>query len=226
MQPSFLQQAAPVASMNFTYNSQMETEKTSYHPPLSMHPPITGTRFSGNPFSSFWCLDNTNKESQQPQVPINSSLITRPSYAAGLPEVKRGAANNLDILSQPSKSARPNDGISYPLPDASVSVPLSGSSTQVSAAALILNPDEQASQVLLPSDVESALLQQVLTPEQLSALPPDQQKQVIQLQQMLQQPQQPNFKTQRGPRILAPEIFVQKDMFSRIHLRYRKVVSM
>ncbi|XP_024020348.1 cleavage stimulating factor 64 isoform X2 [Morus notabilis] len=39
----------------------------------------------------------------------------------------------------------------------------------------------------LPSEVESALLQQVLnlTPEQLSSLPPEQQQQVIQLQQML-----------------------------------------
>lgn len=41
----------------------------------------------------------------------------------------------------------------------------------------------------LPPNVDSALLQQVLnlTPEQLSLLPPDQQQQVIQLQQMLRQ---------------------------------------
>ncbi|KAL2894376.1 Cleavage stimulating factor 64, partial [Bienertia sinuspersici] len=47
------------------------------------------------------------------------------------------------------------------------------------------NMEKQASQ--LPPDVESALLQQVLnlTPEQLSSLPPEQQQQVIQLQQML-----------------------------------------
>lgn len=35
MQPFFLQQAGPVASMNFTYNSQLGTEKTSYPPPPS-----------------------------------------------------------------------------------------------------------------------------------------------------------------------------------------------
>ncbi|KMS95428.1 hypothetical protein BVRB_008360 isoform A [Beta vulgaris subsp. vulgaris] len=47
------------------------------------------------------------------------------------------------------------------------------------------NMEKQALQ--LPPDVESALLQQVLnlTPEQLSSLPPEQQQQVIQLQQML-----------------------------------------
>ncbi|CAL1410015.1 unnamed protein product [Linum trigynum] len=49
--------------------------------------------------------------------------------------------------------------------------------------------EKQAPQ--LPSDVESALLQQVLslTPEQLSSLPPEQQQQVIQLQQALRQDQ-------------------------------------
>ena len=43
----------------------------------------------------------------------------------------------------------------------------------------------------LPSDMESVLLQQVLnlTPEQLSSLPPEQQQQVIQLQQALKRDQ-------------------------------------
>ncbi|KAL6514586.1 hypothetical protein OROGR_020165 [Orobanche gracilis] len=52
-----------------------------------------------------------------------------------------------------------------------------------------LDSEKQATQIQLPTDVDSTLLQQVLslTPEQLSSLPPDQQQQVIQLQQMLQQ---------------------------------------
>ena len=47
------------------------------------------------------------------------------------------------------------------------------------------------SQSQLPPEVESALLQQVLnlTPEQLSSLPPEQQQQVIQLQQVLRRDQ-------------------------------------
>ncbi|KAL3651796.1 hypothetical protein CASFOL_004798 [Castilleja foliolosa] len=51
------------------------------------------------------------------------------------------------------------------------------------------NPEKQPTQIELPTDVDSTLLQQVmsLTPEQLSSLPPDQQQQVIQLQQMLRQ---------------------------------------
>lgn len=49
--------------------------------------------------------------------------------------------------------------------------------------------EQQSSQ--LPPDVESVLLQQVLnlTPEQLSSLPPEQQQQVIQLQQALRRDQ-------------------------------------
>lgn len=51
---------------------------------------------------------------------------------------------------------------------------------------LVSTPQSQ-----LPPEVESALLQQVLnlTPEQLSSLPPEQQQQVIQLQQVLRRDQ-------------------------------------
>ncbi|KAJ8549232.1 hypothetical protein K7X08_032939 [Anisodus acutangulus] len=80
-----------------------------------------GNPTNGKPFSSFWFLDNTNKDSRQSQAPNNSSLITRPAYPSGLPEEKRGAANNLVLLSRPPKAARLNDGISIALPDASVS---------------------------------------------------------------------------------------------------------
>lgn len=191
MQPSFLQQAGPVASTNFTYNNQLGTANTSYPPPPSMRPPFLEQGFQqGNPSAVSGVLDNTSKDSRGPQAPNNSSLITGPAYPSGLPEEKRAAANNLDLLSRPSKMTRLNDGKSYALPDASVSTPLSVPSTQVSAAPETSNPDKQASQVQLPSEIESVLLQQVLslTPEQLSSLPPDQQQQVIQLQQMLRQP--------------------------------------
>ncbi|PHT61423.1 hypothetical protein T459_34728 [Capsicum annuum] len=160
-----------------------------------MHPPLLEQGSQGNPSAVSGVLDNPTKESRRPQAPNNSSWITRPAYPSGLPKEKRGAANNPDLLSRPSKTARLNDGISYALHDASVSMPLSRLSIQVSAAAETSNPDKQASQVdlevcvtntsdglvqQLPSDAESALLQQVLslTPEQLSSLPPDQQKQV------------------------------------------------
>ncbi|CAN0928288.1 Cleavage stimulating factor 64 [Linum grandiflorum] len=58
-------------------------------------------------------------------------------------------------------------------------------------AKLLPRPEEKQPPQQIPSDVESALLQQVLslTPEQLSSLPPEQQQQVIQLQQALRQDQ-------------------------------------
>lgn len=93
-------------------------------------------------------LDNTDTDFLRPQAPNSSSLITRPSYPSGLPEEKRVAANSLD-LSRPSKMTRLSDGISYALPDASVSMPQSIPSTQVSAAPAMSNPDKQSSQVTL-----------------------------------------------------------------------------
>ncbi|MCD7448330.1 Cleavage stimulation factor subunit 2 [Datura stramonium] len=197
-QPSFLQQAWPVASTNFTciivsWGQQIQAI-------ILLHQCVPHYRNKGNPSAVSGIMDNTNKTlDEQTQAPNNLSLITRPTYPSGLPEEKRGAANNLDLLSRPLKTAGLNDGISYALPDASVSTPLSGRSTQASSAAETSNPDKQGSQAQLPSDVESALLQQVLslTLEQLRSLPPDQQKQVIQLQQMLWQP---NFNTRKNLR--------------------------
>ncbi|KAF3638239.1 Cleavage stimulating factor 64 [Capsicum annuum] len=168
------------SGQNQVLQSQLSTlsrilPSTQPHVDLSINPPV-----QGNPSAVSGVLDNPTKESRRPQAPNNSSWITRPAYPSGLPKEKRGAANNPDLLSRPSKTARLNDGISYAFHDASVSMPLSRLSIQVSAAAETSNPDKQASQVQqLPSDAESALLQQVLslTPEQLSSLPPDQQKQ-------------------------------------------------
>ncbi|KAL6315972.1 hypothetical protein AAG906_014897 [Vitis piasezkii] len=61
------------------------------------------------------------------------------------------------------------------------------SANQISKAEEVQHMDKKAPQLQLPPEIESALLQQVLnlTPEQLSSLPPEQQQEVIQLQQML-----------------------------------------
>lgn len=64
---------------------------------------------------------------------------------------------------------------------------IASSVNQIPQAEVARNSEKQVPQVQLPPEMESALLQQVLslTPEQLSSLPPDQQQQVIQLQRML-----------------------------------------
>lgn len=69
------------------------------------------------------------------------------------------------------------------------SISLSAGISDMPAHAAPKAEEQQSSQ--LPPDVESVLLQQVLnlTPEQLSSLPPEQQQQVIQLQQALRRDQ-------------------------------------
>ncbi|XP_027366181.1 cleavage stimulating factor 64 isoform X2 [Abrus precatorius] len=84
-------------------------------------------------------------------------------------------------------------GISdMPVTDGSSNI-LGSSSLPAHAApkAEVRQSEQQSSQSQLPPNVESVLLQQVLnlTPEQLSSLPPEQQQQVIQLQQALRRDQ-------------------------------------
>lgn len=96
-------------------------------------------------------------------------------------------------MGRPSKLRKLDDDRSVPYSPAGLASPTAISIASSSAAAgqssgvEAQNTEKQALQMQLPPDVESALLQQVLnlTPEQLSSLPPDQQQQVIQLQQML-----------------------------------------
>ncbi|XP_021729430.1 cleavage stimulating factor 64-like isoform X1 [Chenopodium quinoa] len=96
-------------------------------------------------------------------------------------------------MGRPSKLRKLDDDRSVPYSPAELAAPTATSIASSSAAAgqssgvEAQNMENQAPQMQLPPDVESALLQQVLnlTPEQLSSLPPDQQQQVIQLQQML-----------------------------------------
>ncbi|XP_028799911.1 cleavage stimulating factor 64 [Neltuma alba] len=107
----------------------------------------------------------------------------------------------LEPFSRPSKLAKLDDGRSSSFSAAVANVPVSkGSSHVLGSVSLPVNatsksearyPEQQSSQAQLPSDVESVLLQQVLslTPEQLSSLPPEQQQQVFQLQQALRQDQ-------------------------------------
>ncbi|XP_027183649.1 cleavage stimulating factor 64 isoform X1 [Coffea eugenioides] len=105
--------------------------------------------------------------------------------------------DSLDPTNQPSKLVRLNDGRPIPSPtDENMAASASGPSqtfsmttNQVPKVEEASVSEKQAAQVQLPPDVETALLQQVLllTPEQVSSLPPDQQQQVIQLQQMLRQ---------------------------------------
>ncbi|KZV46346.1 cleavage stimulating factor 64 [Dorcoceras hygrometricum] len=104
--------------------------------------------------------------------------------------------NNQDQETRAPKLAKLSDGRGASLSEdaslrshVSAAPQTSASGKQISQAEKSSKSEKQASKMQLPLDVDSTLLEQVLnlTPEQLSSLPPDQQQQVIQLQQMLRQ---------------------------------------
>ncbi|KAK4280086.1 hypothetical protein QN277_011757 [Acacia crassicarpa] len=100
-----------------------------------------------------------------------------------------------------SKQIKLDDGRNAPFSAGVTNMPVSKGTSHVLGSVLfpvnatskseVRYPEQQSSQPQLPPDVESVLLQQVLslTPEQLSSLPPEQQQQVLQLQQALRRDQ-------------------------------------
>ncbi|KAK1413098.1 hypothetical protein QVD17_34856 [Tagetes erecta] len=110
-----------------------------------------------------------------------------PNMASRLPE-NASSNNDKDEFVHPPKLLKLEDGraASFSPADTSLpaSVPLSRNHIVKAGPTDSQKPNHE-----LPSGAESALLQQVLglTPEQLTSLSPEQQQQVIQLQQMLRQ---------------------------------------
>ncbi|XP_071737750.1 cleavage stimulating factor 64-like isoform X2 [Rutidosis leptorrhynchoides] len=136
--------------------------------------------------------NNGNKDHNNPQ-----HLIHNPAWGYKVdhhPNVG-SRLHDKDQIGHPSKLLKMEDGrgSSYSPACVNLSASVSGSSQAVSLSGnQILKAgaiDSQNPNPELPAGIESALLQQVLTltPEQLSSLPPEQQQQVIQLQQMLRQ---------------------------------------
>ncbi|KAL8109937.1 cleavage stimulating factor 64 isoform X2 [Apium graveolens] len=125
-----------------------------------------------------------------PQLHNNSDRDNYQHLPRGLSEKATMIYDDQDTVHRPSKLLKMNDGRSTSV---SANVNMSTSVAGPSQVSGMSHPkteeastsEKQTSQ--LPPELESALLQQVLslTPEQLSSLPPDQQQQVIQLQQML-----------------------------------------
>ncbi|XP_051125404.1 cleavage stimulating factor 64 [Andrographis paniculata] len=112
------------------------------------------------------------------------------------PGKTRMTGDGIDQMDRMSKMAKLNDEKASPFSHvATVATPatpflsLGVSERQAPNAAEAQKSEKKAIQMQVPSNLDSTLLQQVLnlTPEQLNSLPPDQQQQVIQLQQMLRQ---------------------------------------
>lgn len=142
-----------------------------------------------------------------PNTALQSTFVPRPSasdagFQAGTSITssfrdKTGRVHGSEPINRPTKLVKLEDERSTPLAmgtSVAPSITRPGPSqpfvdsrpvNQVKLEALQSN--SQISQPQLPPDVESVLLQQVLslTPEQLSSLTPEQQQQVLQLQQAL-----------------------------------------
>ncbi|GFQ00167.1 cleavage stimulating factor 64 [Phtheirospermum japonicum] len=156
-------------------------QNTGAHPSLLINPQFSAAGFQPS-------------SSTTPAMPLNMDLKGRASSVIGQARVVN---DSIDQLNRPSKLVKLNGGQAIPSSQSlNIATPMSTSfptfnvpGRQVPKSEENRNPEKQPTQIELPTDVDSTLLQQVLslTPEQLRSLPPDQQQQVIQLQQMLRQ---------------------------------------
>lgn len=157
----------PLGSVSFR---QQIPDVTSFYAKQQMKPPL---------------LQHEGEGREQPGT----------STSSGIPD-KANIYGTSDQMGRPSKLMKLDVGRSTSAVGVNVTPSLSGPirdsgatlyESQIPKVEEAPNPQKNVNQLQLPPDVESTLLQQVLnlTPEQLSSLPPDQQQQVFQLQQML-----------------------------------------
>ncbi|KAM4123412.1 hypothetical protein ACB094_01G157800 [Castanea mollissima] len=164
-QPSLPQHSGQVGAANLGQSIQM-VNPNAIKPSLLPRPPLSDAGFQPGPPISSGISQAINKD--------------RPTKIMKLDD---GRSNAFSVGSSNASNA---NGSGLPQVFGAGSLPVN----QVLKAEG-QNSEKQLSQSQLPPEVESALLQQVLnlTPEQLSSLPPEQQQQVIQLQQVLRQDQ-------------------------------------
>eukprot|EP00268_Persea_americana_P051568 TRINITY_DN5710_c0_g1_i1.p1 TRINITY_DN5710_c0_g1~~TRINITY_DN5710_c0_g1_i1.p1 ORF type:complete len:550 (-),score=141.94 TRINITY_DN5710_c0_g1_i1:414-2063(-) len=189
MQAPLLQPPRPVGAANVGFSQLALPNGTFSHSTLA-RPPLPHATIQPGPSTSSISQDSN-------WVPRNNAQLNLPLELAENARMMNDASE----LMNPPKLARLNDGSSIsravvtgntatgPSAPTQVSRPSTISAGDASAAdntgANNARPENKTLQ--LPPEVESALLQQVmsLTSEQLSSLPPEQRQQVLQLQQML-----------------------------------------
>ncbi|GMP80053.1 hypothetical protein CsSME_00035300 [Camellia sinensis var. sinensis] len=196
MQSPLIPHQGQATAANLGHNSQLFAPNATLQPSLLTRPLLSNQNFQPGTSILSGIPDMINKDADRPaQVTNASTWVPRVENCSSLPSGP-SMVDTSDPMSGPSKLMKLDEGRSKLVGGVNVSTALSGPS-QVSGDALFgnqihkveeaINPEKQVPQLQLPPDVESALLQQVLnlTPEQLSSLPPDQQQQVLQLQQIL-----------------------------------------
>ncbi|KAL9141527.1 hypothetical protein ABFS82_14G110300 [Erythranthe guttata] len=170
--PQLVQSQRP----NSVYNDQPMLQNAATHP---MH-----SQFSAPSFQNI-------SSSTSSAMPENMDLRV---HSLSVPEKKRMVTDSVDQIDRASKMVKLNGGKSTPSSHTvniatSLPAPFPNSNAAVRQPSAKPHYETPLTQMQLPADVDSALLQQMLnlTPEQLSSLSPDEQRQVIQLQQMLRQ---------------------------------------
>lgn len=185
MQPSLVQHTRQVGNTNARHNPQMVLANKAMQSSLLSRPPATGSFQSAPPVSSGISeAANADRSTLRSNAYLNMQTST--------------AHDSKEPINRPSKVLKLDDGRSMSVPMGGsnlFSATGSGPSQAPAVNSVPPNPLPRPEELQhsgkqvpqLPADIESALLQQVLnlTPEQLSSLPPDQQQQVIQLQQAL-----------------------------------------
>ncbi|KAK7391186.1 hypothetical protein VNO78_19598 [Psophocarpus tetragonolobus] len=176
MHPSLVQHSIHVGNSTVGHNIQMVRPNVNFQPGPSISSANSQLLSKGDTKRTNTYSNMLLGVEKANMVRDSSESSTRPSKFMKLDE---------------ERSTPLSAGISdMPVTDGSSHHVLGRSSLPVHAAPKAEGHSEQQSSQL-PPDVESVLLQQVLnlTPEQLSSLPPEQQQQVIQLQQALRRDQ-------------------------------------
>ncbi|KAG6673814.1 hypothetical protein I3842_15G010600 [Carya illinoinensis] len=164
IQPPSLQRSGQVGAARIRLSFHMVNPDVDIQPSLLSHPPLSDAGFQPGPSKSLGALHAINKDADiSAQVPDSGTQVHRKP------------------IDHPQKLMKLDDGRSTAFSAGSLNA------TNINGSG--------PSQPQLPPEVESVLLQQVLnlTPEQLSSLPPEQQREVIRLQQVLRKdPIQPS----------------------------------
>ncbi|XP_042519520.1 cleavage stimulating factor 64-like isoform X3 [Macadamia integrifolia] len=196
VQPPLLQPPRPVGAVNSGHNAQLRHPNAGLqHPSLLLRPLSSQPSFQPGSSALPGGPETVHRDAERSaQATDNGTWATRSNnysnMPSGLPEQTNIVTDSSEGMNHPSKLARLKDGRQ----DSHRVVNVNTSATGSLAANLASSTDgvqqyekKFPPQLQLPPEVESTLLQQVmtLTPEQLRSLPPEQQQQVIQLQQML-----------------------------------------
>ncbi|XVE60857.1 hypothetical protein DITRI_Ditri05aG0160600 [Diplodiscus trichospermus] len=170
-----LPHSGQLATANLSHSSRMILPNAVMQSAPLPHPPLSDTGFQPGSSTTPSFAEKSN------MVHYPSEAIHRPSKMVKLDDgrMSSSAAEGLNV----SDTSGPRTSQKFAFDSKPVN--------QIPRAEEVQYAEKQISQPQLAPDVESVLLQQVLslTPEQLSSLPAEQRQQVIQLQQALRQDQ-------------------------------------